>query len=398
MISDQAFQPTANLEPNAVLCAALAQSKVILQGSQLNKALTRICDGSSDSIVRVDLGTHQQIVEYEPLDQVISVETGIKIDQLNQILQPNNQYFPCSGNSQQSVLDVINSGDCGHLEHSNSGMRSLILGLTIALPSGEIIKTGGKVVKNVSGYDLTKLFVGSRGTLGLPFQAHLRLFARPEQSVTMTFIHKQYEVLQDCLTRLLKNGLPLTGCEFFVGNALPQSFHGVNLIDVMSGEQPCSVLFLNVAEHQSVIAELIPQIESYMTADGIASGSCNVTVFAELENYFSDSEWTVETSLCQDKFGQLQSKLINSGINCHYRPGNGRVKILAKDEAEVQLVSNCLKIMASLEQPLIVASAREKYEYFVEQYPAEDANLSAIKTRIKTQFDPNNQLNPFAHL
>jgi FAD/FMN-containing dehydrogenase len=398
VISDQAFQPTANLEPNAVLCAALAQGKVILQGSQLNKALTRICDGSSDSFVRVDLGAHQQIVEYEPLDQVISVETGIKIDQLNQILQPNNQYFPCSGSSQQSVLDVINSGDCGHLEHSNSGMRSLILGLTIALPSGEILKTGGKVVKNVSGYDLTKLFVGSRGTLGLPFQAHLRLSARPQQSVTMTFFHKQYEVLQDSLTRLLKTGLPLSGCEFFVGNALPQSFYGVNLRDVLSGEQPRSVLFLNVAEHQSVIAELIPQIESYMTADGITSTSCNATVFAELENYFSEREWTVETSLCQDKFGQLQAKLINSGINCHYRPGNGRVKILAKDEAEVQLVSNWLKIMSSLEQPLIVASAREKYEYFVEQYPAEDANLSAIKTRIKAQFDPDNQLNPFAHL
>jgi FAD/FMN-containing dehydrogenase len=398
VISDQAFQPAANLEPNAVLSTALAQGRVILQGSQLNKALTRICDGHSDSIVRVDLLAHQQIVEYEPLDQVISVEAGIKIDQLNQILQPNNQYFPCSGNSQQSVLDAINSGDCGHLEHSNSGMRSLILGLTIALPSGEIIKTGGKVVKNVSGYDLTKLFVGSRGTLGLPFQAHLRLFAKPQQSVTMTFIHKQYGVLQDCLTRLLKTGLPLSGCDFFVGNALPQSIHGVNFGAILSGEQPRSVLFLNVAEHQSVIAELIPQIESYMTADGIFSASCDETVFAELDNYFSEREWTVETSLCQDKFAQLQAKLVCSGINCHYRPGNGRVKILAKDESEVQLVSSWLKDMSSVEQPLMVACAREKYEYFVEQFPCEDSSLSAIKTRIKTQFDPDNRLNPFAHL
>jgi len=398
VISDQAFQPAANVEPNAVLSAALAQGKVILQGNQPNKALSRICYSHSDSIVRVDLGAYKKIVEYEPLDQVISVETGIKVDQLNQIIQSNNQYFPCSETSQQTVLEAINSGDCGPLEHSNSGMRSLILGLTIALPSGEIIKTGGKVVKNVSGYDLTKLFVGARGTLGLPFQAHLRLFARPQQSVTISFVHREYKVLQDCLSKLLKTGLPLSGCEFFVGNALPLTTPGVNLSSILSGDQALSVLFLNVAEHQSVIAELIPQIESFMSADGIDSATCDETVFAELENYFREREWTVETSLCQDKFAQLQTQLLVNGINCHYRPHNGRLRILAKDKAEVQLVSSWLKNMSSIEQPLVVASARESYEYFVEQFPHEDASVNTIKSRIKAQFDPDNRLNPFARL
>lgn len=392
MISDQTFQQTADLEPNAVLGAALAQGKVILQGSQPNKALTRLSHSHNDSVVRVDLSAYSAIVEHEPLDQVISVETGIKINQLNQFLQAHNQYFPCTGNSQQSVLDAINSGDCGYLEHSNSGMRSLILGLTIALPSGEIIKTGGKVVKNVSGYDLTKLFVGSRGTLGLPFQAHLRLFAKPQQSATMFFTHKEYGVLQDCLSKLVRTGLPLSGCEFFIGKAVPVSI--ANLED----EQARAVLFLNVAEHPSVIAELIPQIESFLSADGIESESCEETVFFEMEDYISEREWTVETSLSLDKFAQLRTKLTNHGINCHYRPHNGRLKILANDETEVQLVSDWLKGMSSIEQPLMVACAREKYEYFVEQLPAENPSLSAIKNRIKAQFDPDNRLNPFAHL
>jgi FAD/FMN-containing dehydrogenase len=397
VLSDQAFQPRANLEPNAVLAAALGQGKVILQGSRTSKVLARICRDYVDSIVRVDLSGHQQIVEYEPLDQVISVETGIEIEQLNRLLEANNQYFPCSGGARQSLLDAINSGDCGHLEHSNNGMRSLILGLTIALPSGEIVKTGGKVVKNVSGYDLTKLFVGSRGTLGLPFQAHLRLFARPQKSVTMSFTHKQYSVLYGCLRELLKTGLPLSGCEFFLGNAVPSTMQAESLCDIASDQMP-AVLLINVAEHQSVIAELIPQIESYMAADGISIATCDEVVFAELESYFVDSEWTLETSLCQNKFAKLQARLAQGGINCHFRPGNGRVKIVAKDEAEVQTVCRWLKDMSSLEQPLMVAYACEKYEYYAEQFPSEDPSINAIKSRIKAQFDPDNRLNPFARL
>jgi glycolate oxidase FAD binding subunit len=79
---------------------------------------------------------------------------------------------------------VVASGDSGPLRHRYGAPRDLVLGMTVALSDGTVAKSGSKVIKNVAGYDLAKLFSGSFGTLGLILQVAVRLHPRPSQTVT----------------------------------------------------------------------------------------------------------------------------------------------------------------------------------------------------------------------
>src|SRR5204862_6917429 len=76
------------------------------------------------------------------------------------------------------------TGASGPPRHRYGAARDLIVGITVALPDGTVAKAGGKVIKNVAGYDLAKLFTGAFGTLGLIVQVSVRLHPRPPQALT----------------------------------------------------------------------------------------------------------------------------------------------------------------------------------------------------------------------
>ena len=83
-----------------------------------------------------------------------------------------------------TIGGVVATGDAGPLRHRYGGPRDLVLGVTVALSDGTIARAGGKVIKNVAGYDLSKLMTGSFGTLGLIVQVALRLHPLPRETVT----------------------------------------------------------------------------------------------------------------------------------------------------------------------------------------------------------------------
>ena len=84
-----------------------------------------------------------------------------------------------------TIGGVVATGDSGPLRHRYGGARDLILGMTVALSDGSVARSGGKVIKNVAGYDLGKLFAGSYGTLGTIVEVVVRLHPRPRASVTV---------------------------------------------------------------------------------------------------------------------------------------------------------------------------------------------------------------------
>lgn len=118
-----------------------------------------------------------KIVEHEPSDLVVGVEPGIKLAHLNEKLAHYEQIFPVSAGGQMRLIDLLTLGDGGALETAYGALRSNVLGLHFVDHAGILIKSGGRVVKNVTGYDVTKLFVGSPW-FGMPVLVYLRLFAR----------------------------------------------------------------------------------------------------------------------------------------------------------------------------------------------------------------------------
>ena len=126
------------------------------------------------------------IVEIDTENFVAVVEPGVQLDQLDAALAPLGLVYPVfPGEYSASLGGNVNTNAGGMRAVKYGVTRHHVLGLEAVLPSGEIIRSGGKVVKVSTGYDLTQLIVGSEGTLALVTKAYLKLYPRAEHQATV---------------------------------------------------------------------------------------------------------------------------------------------------------------------------------------------------------------------
>lgn len=130
------------------------------------------------------------IVDYASSDLTVTVEAGCTIKQLRETLSQLDQRLALDPlwPSRATVGGVLSTNDSGALRLRFGSLRDLIIGITLALPDGTLAKSGGKVVKNVAGYDLPKLATGALGTLGVITRATFRIHPMPKQSRTISCI------------------------------------------------------------------------------------------------------------------------------------------------------------------------------------------------------------------
>jgi D-lactate dehydrogenase (cytochrome) len=126
-------------------------------------------------------------VEHRPEDLLATAQAGTSLTDLNQALAGAGQWWPLDPLGGGTLGAAIATGSAGPLAAKFGVPRDLVLGLTAVLADGRVVKAGGRVVKNVAGYDMVKLFTGSFGTLGIIAQAHLRLYAVPQADETRVF-------------------------------------------------------------------------------------------------------------------------------------------------------------------------------------------------------------------
>jgi FAD/FMN-containing dehydrogenase len=161
-------------------------------------------------------GALTRIIAIAPADLVATVEVGLGVTRLNQALLERGVWLALDppGSPDRSLGSVIATGTAGPLRHGFGPVRDHLLGLTVVTGDGRIVRAGGKVVKNVAGYDLTRLQVGGFGGFGLIAEAHLRLRARPEERLGLQALGPR-----DRLTRtardLMEAGLSAAVCELF---------------------------------------------------------------------------------------------------------------------------------------------------------------------------------------
>lgn len=127
-----------------------------------------------------------QVRYYEPDDLTASVEPGMTLGDFQRFLSARGLWIPLDppGGSAASLGGIVAANSSGPLRLKYGGPRDMVLGMKIALPSGMIIKTGGRVVKNVAGYDLAKLMIGSWGTLGVIVEINFKLYPKPAGRAT----------------------------------------------------------------------------------------------------------------------------------------------------------------------------------------------------------------------
>ena len=130
-----------------------------------------------------------RVLEHAWADMTVIAEAGCRVADLQQALGVHGQHLALDPlwPRQATVGGILATNDSGTLRLRHGSLRDLIIGITVALPDGTLAKSGGKVVKNVAGYDLAKLFTGALGTLGVIVQAIFRLHPLPRQTRSLTF-------------------------------------------------------------------------------------------------------------------------------------------------------------------------------------------------------------------
>ncbi|SDJ99866.1 glycolate oxidase subunit GlcD [Sediminibacillus albus] len=157
-----------------------------------------------------------QIVEIDEENLTITTQPGVNTLELIEAVEAKGLFYP----PDPSSMKISQIG--GNINENSGGLRGLkygvtrdyVMGLEIVLPNGEIIRTGGKLAKDVAGYDLTRLFVGSEGTLGIITEATLKLIPMPETKKTVLALYEDIDAAARTVSKIIASRIIPTTLEF----------------------------------------------------------------------------------------------------------------------------------------------------------------------------------------
>lgn len=146
---------------------------------------------------------------YEPSDLTAGVGAGMALDELQNLLKADGLWLPLdrSGSGKATLGGVVATNASGPLRHFYGAPRDMVVGMQVATTEGKLIKTGGRVVKNVAGYDLGKLLIGSYGTLGVITEVNLKLFPLPAERQTFVLSTGTLGIARDVRRSILTSPL-----------------------------------------------------------------------------------------------------------------------------------------------------------------------------------------------
>ena len=163
--------------------------------------------------ISLDLERMNRILDIQADDLDCHVQAGIRRVALNNELEKHGLWLPVDPGADASVGGMAATGASGTTTVRYGTIRENILGLTCVLADGRIIQTGGRARKSSAGYDLTKLMLGSEGTLGVITDARLKLHPLPEAISVAACAFSSVEQCVETVIEILQSGIPVARCE-----------------------------------------------------------------------------------------------------------------------------------------------------------------------------------------
>jgi len=330
----------------------------------------------------LSLSRLDQIIEHEPADLTVTCQSGISVQELQRRLRLNGQRVPfdLSPRQQASVGGVLATNTNGPSRAASGALRDFTIGMRVVTADGRITRAGGKVVKNVAGYDLCKLYIGSLGTLGVIVEATFKVMpiAACERSVTLR-VPGAWDACA-LATELYRRGLALSHVQ--LSSTRNDRDNGWLLEIGLAGSDGA------VERSENEIASLAPGANARPASAG---GSAT--------ERFSSEDFDGSSLLC--RFSVLPTRLAAfigevqrlETPDIVAAPATGVVRAAWPETDEAMIVERGREIAASHSATCVVERCspelKQRVDVFGEPPPAFE-----LMHRVKQQFDPKGILSP----
>ncbi len=332
------------------------------------------------------------IVAYAPEDLTVSVHAGTTLAEVGEVLAAHGQFLPfdVARPDLATVGGILAANTASVRRFRYGAARDLVIGMTAALPSGELCKAGGRVVKNVAGYDLCKLWVGSLGTLGVITSANFRVQPTCKVSALITCRFGAWEAA-------VRAGLALAG-QGHVWSALFVRGGPVSALLVVAEGFQGSVQAAIQAAKEATAGE---EGESIVDLDSAACGAALNDLAQRRGGGIERGGATIRVSVAPGRLVQaiaaLHAGLTPSEVSLDWQADVGVGSLFARlDGPDADLVAAIERARAGLAPlggNLVIADGSAALRRSLDPWDAPKAAASLAKA-IKSRMDPGGTLNP----
>jgi glycolate oxidase FAD binding subunit len=328
-----------------------------------------------------------RILEYNPPDLTAIVEAGVALQRFQTVVNDQGQWLPLDpvGSAEATLGAIAATASSGALRFGFGTPRDYVIGLRLAHSDGTESRSGGRVAKNVAGYDLNKLYVGSFGTLAVITEVNLKLRPAPERAATMLITASKPFRLFDLARRIFSSAVQ--PASIFLTEALP---------DVSDQE----ALLLRFIESEAAVNDQLDEVRRLLDRDFQAATLTDdeaEKVWKKAVNIDDLTDNGVRISVPLARVTEVFQKLLEMNDGCFATAdlGVGIIR-LAFQATEARAV----EIIKALRSEAIGAGGT----LFVERAPAivkeelnawsDVGNLATLMKGVKQNFDPQDVLSP----